>query len=65
MYLRIEIHLLFALENERTRSRVNLVQREALLKALHATSVLSFPNATKKVYFNPYTWIYAKAAHNP
>ena len=28
--------------------RVNLVKREALLKDLHATSVLSFPLQTKK-----------------
>ena len=34
-----------------------------LLKDLHANSVLSFPNANKKVYFNPY--IYAKATNNP
>ena len=27
--------------------RVNLVKRKALLKDLHATSVLSFPNAKK------------------
>ena len=32
-------------------------------RKLHATSVLSFPNANKKVYFNPY--IYAKATYNP
>ena len=44
-------------------SRVNLEKREALLKDLHATSVLSFPNANKKVYFNPY--IYEKVANNP
>ena len=37
-------------------SRVNLVKREELLKDLHATSVLSFPNANKKVYFNPYIY---------
>ena len=30
-------------------SRVNLVKRFALLKDLHATSVLSFPNAKKKL----------------
>ena len=40
-------------------SRVNLVKREALLKDSHAISVLSFPNANKKVYLNLY--IYAKA----
>ena len=40
-------------------SRGNPVKLEALLKDLHATTVLSFPNANeKKVYFNPY--IYAK-----
>ena len=33
-------------------SRVNLWE-EARLKDLHAISVLSFPNANKKVYFNP------------
>ena len=38
--------------------RVNLVKREALLKDLHASSVLSFLNANTKVYINPY--IYAK-----
>ena len=43
--------------------RVNLVKREALLKDLHATSDLLFPNANKKVYFNPN--IYAKATNNP
>ena len=41
-------------------SRVNLVKHEALLKDLHATSVLSFPNVNNNVYFNPY--IHAKAA---
>ena len=39
-------------------SSVNVVKREALLEDLHATSVISFPNANEKVYFNPY--IYAK-----
>ena len=29
-------------------SRVNLVKREALLKDLHTTSVLSFPNANEQ-----------------
>ena len=42
-------------------SRVNLVKSEALLKDLHATSVLLFPNENKKVYFNPY--IYAKVTN--
>ena len=37
-------------------SSENLVKRKALLKDLHATSVLSFPNANKKVYFNPYLY---------
>ena len=40
-------------------SRGNIVKREAILNDLNATSVLSFPHANKKVYFNPY--IYAKA----
>ena len=45
-------------------SSVNHVKCEALLNDLHATSVLSFPNANKKkVYFNPY--IYVKATNNP
>ena len=44
-------------------SRVNFVKLEAPLKDLHATSVLSFPNENKKVYFNPY--IYAKVTNNP
>ena len=44
-------------------SRVNLGKREGPLKDLHTTSVLSFPNANKKVYFNPY--IYAKMTNNP
>ena len=30
---------------------------------LHVNSILSFPNANKKVYFNPY--VYAKATNNP
>ena len=30
---------------------------------IHATSVLSFPNANEKVYFNPY--IYAKSMKKP
>ena len=40
-------------------SRVNLLKHEALLKDLHATSAFSFPNANKKVYFNPYIYAYA------
>ena len=44
-------------------SRVNLVKLEALLEDLYATSLLPFPNANKKVYFNPY--IYAKAMKIP
>ena len=48
---------LFALGNERTL--VTCKSCEALLKDLHGTSVLSFPNANKKeLYFNPY--IYSK-----
>ena len=55
MHLRIEVHF-FRLywEMKGHWSRENLVKREALLKGLHATSVLPFPNANKKVYFNPY-----------
>ena len=57
IHLRIEVHF-FCLHWEMKGhwSRVNLVKREALLKDLHATSVLSFPNANKKVYFNPYIY---------
>ena len=45
-------------------SRVNPVKREALLKDLHTTSVLSFPNANEKqLYFNPY--IYSQVMKNP
>ena len=44
-------------------SRVNLVKHEALLKDLHATSVLSFPNANENVFFNSH--IYAKAMKTP
>ena len=65
IYLRIEVHS-FSLHWEMKGhwSRVNLVLCEALLKDLHVTNVLSFPNANKKVYyFNPY--IYAKATNNP
>ena len=36
---------------------------QSALQDLHVTSVLSFPNANKKVYVNPY--IYAKATNNP
>ena len=58
--LRIEVHFFWLhWEMNGHWSRVNLVKREALLKNLNATSVLSFPPANKKVYFNPY--IYAKA----
>ena len=46
--IRIEVHFLFALGNGRTQ-----VACKALLKDLHATRVLSFPDANKKVYFNP------------
>ena len=65
IYLRIEVHL-FCLHWEMKGhwSRVNLVKREALLKDLHVTSVLSFPDAyQKKVWFKPY--IYAKVTNNP
>ena len=65
VYLRIEVHF-FCLywEMKGHWSCVNLVKREALLKDLHTTIVLSFPNANKKkVYFNPH--IYAKATNNP
>ena len=50
--LRIEVHF-FCLHWEMKGhwSRVNLVKREALLKDLHGTSVLSFPNANKKSVF--------------
>ena len=57
-YLRIEIHFLHW-EMKGHWSRVNLVKCKALFRDLHATSVLSFPNANEKLYFNPY--IYAKA----
>ena len=64
LYLRIEVYFFHLhLEMKGHWSRVNLVKLEALLKDLHATSVLSFPNANKKVYFNPY--IYAKAMKTP
>ena len=61
---RIEVHF-FRLHWEMKGhwSCVNLVRHKALLKDLHATSVLSFPNANKKVYFNPY--IYSTAMKNP
>ena len=49
---------LFALGNERTLA----VKCKVLLRDLQVTSVLSFPNANKKVYFNPY--FYAKATNN-
>ena len=42
---------LFALGNERTQghwSLVNIVKREVLLRDLHATSVILFPNANEK-----------------
>ena len=34
--------------------RINFVARFALLKDLHAASLLSFPNANKQMYFNFY-----------
>ena len=48
LYLRIEVHF-FRLhwEIKGHWSCVNFVKREAFLKDLHATSVLSFPNANK------------------
>ena len=52
--IRIELHLFsFALGNERTLFACKSCDALSLLKDLHATSVLSFPNANKKVYFDP------------
>ena len=64
LYLKIEVNF-FCLhwEMKGHGSRVNLVKCKALLKDSHMTCVLSFPNANKNVFFNPY--IYAKAANNP
>ena len=62
--LGIEVHFFVCIVKEGHWSRVNLMKREELLKDLHATRVLSFPNENeKKVYFNPY--ISAKAIKNP
>ena len=49
IHLRIEVHF-FRLHWEMKGhwSCVNLVKREALLKDLHVTSVLSFPNADEQ-----------------
>ena len=49
-YLRIEVHF-FCLHGEMKGhwSRENILKHKALLKYLHATSVLSFPHANKKV----------------
>ena len=49
LHLRIEVHFFrLHLEMKGHLSRVNPVKREVLLKDLHATSVLSFPNANAK-----------------
>ena len=52
IYLRIEVHF-FCLHWEIKGHwlSVNVVKGEALFKDLRATSVLSFPNANKKLYF--------------
>ena len=58
-HLRIEIHFFVCIWkwDRRHRSWVNLLKREALLRDdLHATCVLSFPNANKKVYFKSYIY---------
>ena len=48
-YLRIKVHFLcLHWEMKGHWSRVNLVKRKALLKGLHTTSFLSFPNANHK-----------------
>ena len=52
--IRIEVHF-FCLRGEMKGhwARVNLCEALRSSQDLHVTSVLSFPNANKKVYFNP------------